>query len=191
QVSADAPRINSEGAFLLAMMPHMHLRGKSFRYELKGKDENQILLDVPAYDFNWQTAYRLKDPLPLAAGSVIHCVAQFDNSKWNIANPDPTETVRWGDQTWEEMMIGYFDVAHPYVAQEEKEEVPVDRTIAAARKLMEKYDVNGDGVVVRDEVPNKGKQYFDLIDKDGDKKVSEKDLVTLLQKMPALLSLLK
>lgn len=99
---------------ILAFMPHMHLRGKSFRYEAHfpgGRKE--ILLDVPQYDFNWQTAYRVAEPLSLPKGAYLQCVAHFDNSEKNLANPDPTKTVRWGDQTWNEMMIGYFDVAIP------------------------------------------------------------------------------
>ncbi|UUO05240.1 redoxin domain-containing protein [Blastopirellula sp. J2-11] len=191
KVEADSPRITSEGAQLLGMMPHMHLRGKAFRYELKGEKKNEILLDVPAYDFNWQTSYRLKDPRPLDVGSVLHCVAHFDNSKWNLANPDPTDTVKWGDQTWEEMMIGYFDVARPYVPQDEVKADPQDLALVAAKRLMEKYDANGDGIILRDEVPEKGHRYFDFFDKDGDKKVVEADIVALLQKMPALMNLLK
>ena len=88
----------------------MHLRGKAFRYIAKYPDgETEILLDVPQYDFNWQNGYQLKTPKVLPKGTIIECIAHFDNSKNNIANPDPTKHVRWGDQTWEEMMIGYFD----------------------------------------------------------------------------------
>ena len=96
------------------MMPHMHLRGKSFRYEARyPSGESEILLDVPHYDFNWQTAYRLTQPKSLPAGTKIHCMAHFDNSEENLANPDPDKAVRWGDQTWDEMMIGYLDIAIP------------------------------------------------------------------------------
>src|SRR5262249_35848790 len=88
------------------LMPHMHLRGKSFRYELERPGgEREILLDVPRYDFGWQASYRLQTPLEVPAGSKIHCTALFDNSTGNPNNPDPTRLVRWGDQTWEEMMI--------------------------------------------------------------------------------------
>ncbi len=90
--------------------PHMHLRGKSFRYELTvpGK-ETETLLWVPNYDFDWQNTYRLKTPLAVPAGTRIECIGTFDNSKDNPDNPDPTTTVRWGDQTWEEMMIGFVE----------------------------------------------------------------------------------
>jgi peroxiredoxin len=103
-----------EDVTLISLSPHMHLRGKAFRYELVTPDgEREVLLDVPAYDFNWQTRYALAEPRKLAAGSVIHCRAAFDNSDENLANPDPTATVSWGDQSWDEMMLGYFDVIMP------------------------------------------------------------------------------
>jgi peroxiredoxin len=89
--------------------PHMHLRGSAFRYEAAYPDgRREILLDVPNYDFNWQLRYILETPKSMPAGTTMHCTAYFDNSEDNLANPDPTETVRWGDQTWEEMMIGWF-----------------------------------------------------------------------------------
>lgn len=97
---------------LLSLFPHMHVRGKSFRYTAEFPDgSKEILLDVPRYDFNWQNAYELTQPRLIPAGTWFACVAHFDNSANNLANPDPEETVRWGDQTWEEMMIGYFNVA--------------------------------------------------------------------------------
>jgi len=100
--------------------PHMHVRGKDFEYRAVFPDgQSQVLLSVPQYDFNWQSAYRLKAPLRLPAGTRIECTAHYDNSKGNPANPDPTKQVGWGDQTWEEMMIGYMDYvsAQPDVVQ--------------------------------------------------------------------------
>ena len=103
-----------QDAELLSLFPHMHLRGKAFRYTAYYPDaESEVLLDVPTYDFNWQNAYLLTKSKQIPAGTRIHCVARFDNSEDNFANPDPNQTVRWGDQTWEEMMIGYFNVAQP------------------------------------------------------------------------------
>ena len=91
------------------MSPHMHLRGKAFRFEAKYPDgTREILLDVPHYDFNWQLRYVLAEPKKLPAGTVVECVAHFDNSPDNVANPNPNEVVHWGPQTWEEMMIGFF-----------------------------------------------------------------------------------
>jgi hypothetical protein len=107
-----AKREIDRDVLILNLFPHMHLRGKSFRYTAKYPDgTSEILLDVPNYDFNWQNGYQLKQPKLIPAGTVLQCVAHFDNSEDNIANPDPGKTVRWGDQTFEEMMIGYFDMA--------------------------------------------------------------------------------
>ncbi len=95
---------------LLSMTPHMHLRGKSFEYRAKYPDSRQeTLLSVPAYDFNWQSVYRLAEPLALPQGTTIQCEAHFDNSTANLANPDPKQTVLWGEQTSDEMMIGFID----------------------------------------------------------------------------------
>jgi peroxiredoxin len=96
--------------YLLSFMPHMHLRGKDFLYTLVPKDgPPEVLLSVPAYDFGWQSYYILDKPRLLKAGDRIDCVAHFDNSKDNPANPDSSKKVTWGDQTFEEMMIGYID----------------------------------------------------------------------------------
>jgi hypothetical protein len=94
---------------MLWMSPHMHLRGKSFRYQACYPDGSiEVLLDVPKYDFNWQITYELAEPKPLPAGTKLQCTAHFDNSENNPANPDPTDTVKWGPQTWHEMMIGWY-----------------------------------------------------------------------------------
>jgi thiol-disulfide isomerase/thioredoxin len=99
---------------LFAMHPHMHLRGKSFRFEAVYPDGSaEVLLDIPRFDFGWQYEYRLAEPKQIPAGTRICCLAHFDNSAANLLNPDPSATVRWGDQTWEEMMIGYLHVAWP------------------------------------------------------------------------------
>lgn len=99
----------SSDKMMLWMSPHMHLRGKSFRYEAHYLDgRSEILLDVPKYDFNWQITYELAEPKPLPKGTRLVCTAHFDNSEDNPANPDPTDTVRFGPQTWHEMMIGWY-----------------------------------------------------------------------------------
>jgi hypothetical protein len=96
---------------LLSLFPHMHLRGKSFRYTAIHADgTEEVLLDVPRYDFNWQHRYVLAEPRPLPAGTRLRCTAVYDNSADNPANPDPSATVRAGTQTWDEMFNGYFDV---------------------------------------------------------------------------------
>lgn len=99
-----------DDAHLLSFMPHMHLRGKSFSYRVTFPDGKQeTLLSVPAYDFGWQSYYTLAESLAMPKGTRIDCTAHFDNSEGNLFNPDPSKRVRWGDQTSEEMMIGYID----------------------------------------------------------------------------------
>jgi hypothetical protein len=97
---------------LLDLMPHMHFRGKDFLYKITYPNgETETLLSVPKYDFNWQLGYTLDKPKVIPKGSRIECTAHFDNSPNNPYNPDPTKEVKWGDQTWEEMMVGWFSVA--------------------------------------------------------------------------------
>jgi thiol-disulfide isomerase/thioredoxin len=101
-------------AKILGFMPHMHFRGKAFRYEViepGGKPE--MLLDVPRYDFNWQLLYSYAEPRGVPRGSTLKATAWFDNSAKNPANPDPTKTVRWGLQTFDEMMLGYVEFYIP------------------------------------------------------------------------------
>jgi mono/diheme cytochrome c family protein len=117
RIPAGDPNYKVESSFttpkdvlLYSFSPHMHVRGKDFDYTAVYPDgKKEILLSVPQYDFNWQSAYRLKSPKRLPAGTRIDCTAHYDNSKGNPANPDPTKQVTWGDQTWQEMMIGYVD----------------------------------------------------------------------------------
>ena len=97
-------------AHILSFMPHMHLRGKDFLYEaIDRKDKSEILLSVPRYQFNWQNIYRPADPIAMPKGTRLRCVAHYDNSAKNPNNPDPKKNVYWGDQTWDEMMIGWID----------------------------------------------------------------------------------
>lgn len=101
-------------AVLLALTPHMHLRGKDFKYTLVTPDgKREVLLEVPRYDFNWQTRYEIKDPRRIPKGSKIECLAHFDNSRANPNNPNPWRVVTWGEQTFEEMMIGFVNYYYP------------------------------------------------------------------------------
>jgi hypothetical protein len=115
---ADDFRVEARGslpndATLLSFLPHMHLRGKRFEYNIiRAGQKPETLLRVN-WDFFWQLSYRLAEPLPLKAGTELQAVAWYDNSKNNPHNPDPDAAVRWGDQTYEEMMVGFFDVAVP------------------------------------------------------------------------------
>ena len=86
------------------LMPHTHLRGTRWQYTLEKPDgTSQVILDVPRYDFNWQTYYMFATPLEVPAGAKIRSMAWYDNSVENKHNPDATKDVWWGDQTWEEM----------------------------------------------------------------------------------------
>jgi hypothetical protein len=97
-----------------AFMPHMHTRGKSFKYELTTPDgKTETLLDVPRYDFNWQLQYRLSHTLLIPHGSTVKITAVYDNSSGNSANPDPNKNVHWGEQTTDEMMLGYVEYFTP------------------------------------------------------------------------------
>ncbi len=100
-------------ALLLSFFPHMHLRGKRFEYNLIGPDHTVETLLRVNYDFYWQLSYRLSEPRPLKAGATLQAVAWYDNSANNAHNPDPDSPVQWGDQTYNEMMVGFFDVAVP------------------------------------------------------------------------------
>jgi hypothetical protein len=102
---------------ITAFMAHMHVRGKAFRFDLITADgKTETLLDIPRYDFNWQLRYELKEPRTLPRGSTVKITAVYDNSSANKANPDPTKTVRWGQQTFDEMMIGYVEYFTPMPA---------------------------------------------------------------------------
>ena len=104
-------------ATIMGFLPHLHVRGKACRYELiRGDGGRFTLLDIPRYDFNWQLLYRLHEPLPLRAGDTLVFTAWYDNSPDNPANPDPTQTVRWGPQTFDEMHLSYVEYYVPGVA---------------------------------------------------------------------------
>ena len=91
----------------------MHLRGEKFEYNIIRLDGSVDPLLRVNYNFYWQLSYRLAQPMLLKAGTELQAVGWYDNSKNNPHNPDPTVAVRWGDQTYDEMMVGFFDVAIP------------------------------------------------------------------------------
>ncbi len=97
---------------LVSMLPHMHLRGKDFTYQaFYPNGEVETLLSVPKYDFNWQLTYYLKQPKLLPRGTILRCVGHYDNSPNNRWNPDPNRVVPYGEQTWDEMLNGFMEVA--------------------------------------------------------------------------------
>ncbi len=107
-------------ALLLSFFPHMHLRGKRFEYNIVHNDGTRETLLRVNYDFYWQLSYRLSEPRMLQAGARLEAIAWYDNSKNNPHNPDPDSSVEWGDQTYNEMMVGFFDVAVPAGMDKEK-----------------------------------------------------------------------
>jgi thiol-disulfide isomerase/thioredoxin/mono/diheme cytochrome c family protein len=109
-----ATHIFKRESVILSLSPHMHLRGKSFEYALiTPGGTREVLLSVPKYDFNWQTTYHLAEPRRVPKGATLECTAVYDNSENNPSNPDPRAFVIWGDQSWNEMLLGYFDYYHP------------------------------------------------------------------------------
>ncbi len=132
-------------ARIVSFLPHMHLRGKDFQYKaIYPTGESQILLSVPHYSFSWQLVYEPAGDVVIPKGTKIHCTAHYDNSINNPANPDASKEVKWGDQSWDEMMIGFFDVAFdkhispkelfpPDKDKKDKKEEPV-KTAAVVKK---------------------------------------------------------
>jgi len=108
-----ASRRITDDLAVLGFAPHMHMRGKDFRYILHYPDGVSEDLLYTQYDFNWQEGYTYADPFLFPAGSTLECVGHFDNSAANPNNPDPEQDVKWGDQSFEEMFIGFFDYVRP------------------------------------------------------------------------------
>ena len=103
----------AEDIHLAGAAPHMHYRGKAMELKAFYPDgRSEVLLNVPRYDFSWQTMYYFKNPVAIPRGTRLLLTAVFDNSAKNLNNPDATKMVRWGDQTWEEMMIGFVDYTY-------------------------------------------------------------------------------
>ena len=186
---------------ILAFMPHMHLRGKSFSYAAHFPDGRKtMLLDVPNYDFNWQTAYRVAEPVSLPKGAYLQCVAHFDNSENNLSNPDPSKTVRWGDQTWNEMMIGYFDVAIPTevlglstnksTSRTSQQTASSNRTKARVLEILKAIrdfdrQGNNNGKLEKSEVPAKHLPVFKILDANKDNVLTADEVSRTINKLRA------
>ncbi len=119
------------------IMPHSHVRGKAARMTASYPDgRTEILLNVPRWDFNWQTSYVLKEPKLIPKGTKLIWDMTWDNSTQNPANPDATQTVKWGDQTWEEMGLGFFRYRNLDEAADDKKAAASstsEKTVADAR----------------------------------------------------------
>ncbi len=178
-------------AHIMAFLPHLHLRGKAARYEVTSPDgAREVLLDVPRYDFNWQLYYRLKEPFSAKPGSRLEFTGRFDNSAGNRANPDPQKLVRWGPQTYDEMLLGYVE----YYTKDGGPAIrpglrpgPRPRTGAGAGRgmgvetLFQRADRNGDGKITPEELPNE--QLFKRLDVNADGVVT---LEEARQRLPPL-----
>ena len=187
---------------LLAIMPHMHLRGKSFQMTAIAKPSETIesdvgvILNVPRYDFNWQHTYELKSPLQLDAIQKLNFVVGFDNSRSNPFNPNPDEYVLWGDQTWEEMAVAFLEVAKPLEVNQDSKRTARSRTessvnasntthssenpraTALAEKLLAKFDRNRDGQLSKEESPRIIRDYsFYQLDANQDGVVTREEMI--------------
>jgi thiol-disulfide isomerase/thioredoxin len=146
---------------LLGVMPHMHLRGRSFRLTSVMGKESRPLLNVPRYDFNWQHFYQFRQPLPLAGVDRLEMKVRFDNSEDNPTNPDPTAFVYWGDQTWNEMAVAFLDVSRDRFKVDARVTTQVNPTsvtadpnkVAATVQKLMVHDRNRDGILDRAELP--------------------------------------
>ncbi len=110
RAEATVPVINP--MTMLSVFPHMHLRGKAFQYDLiYPNGETKTIMRVDKWSLNWQLSYKLAEPIELTPGMKVKATAWWDNSPNNPANPDASKEVKWGDQSWEEMLVGFYDVA--------------------------------------------------------------------------------
>ncbi len=188
---------------LLAISPHMHLRGKSFQVRSCGAGTEQILLDVPHYDFNWQHTYILESPLPLTDVDALDFTAMYDNSTANPFNPDPEDFVTWGDQTWEEMAVVFYEVSRPRAREQTApaaknnrdemaadEDDPAETAAANERRYQQLADAffrdldrDGDGRIRYDEVDRAVQlRGFRPIDANRDQIIDREELLDYLRR---------
>ena len=169
---------------LLAITPHMHYRGRGFQLytDAAAKD---TLLRVPNYDFNWQHTYQLEKPIALDSIEKLHFDVTFDNSDGNPFNPDPKQWVTWGDQTWEEMAIAFFEVAEPLDKRSSDSADDTEKNSPERKEKIDKYvarvfkslDANGDGVIYQKETPIVVRFFnFSNVDENHDKKLTRDEV---------------
>ncbi|QEF99795.1 Thiol-disulfide oxidoreductase ResA [Stieleria maiorica] len=174
---------------MLGITPHMHLRGKSFLLLAnRPGGQTEPLLRVPHYDFNWQHWYEFAKPVNLSDVDSLEMSVSFDNSTGNPFNPAPDDFVSWGDQTWEEMAVAFFDVAIPrggphYRVQPTVSLSPRERQQREQRMeehvtaFLDQMDVNADGIVERDETPVTFQRFgFNRIDQNRDGRIERDEI---------------
>jgi hypothetical protein len=184
----------------------MHLRGKAFQVQIGRQGKNSILLDVPHYDFNWQHTYILEQPIELDSVDWLTFIATYDNSTKNPFNPDPDEFVTWGDQTWEEMAIVFYEVARPVNTTGSRRTesvnrisslsanakvIPIAETEHVAREakrqtqadqFFKDLDRDGNGIVVYDEVDRAVQlRLFRRVDQNGDRSIDRQEVLEYLE----------
>jgi peroxiredoxin len=197
-VQAHVKRLPKQGE-LLAIVPHMHVRGQSIQVFSRSGDKQQILLDVPRYDFNWQHVYELQTPVNLANVDALEFTALFDNSKRNPANPDPTQYVTWGDQTWQEMAVTFFEISEPLATADGQKPAPESKPASDSKPMVstptgeaeeksaqvaayvadffQKFDGNKDDVVERAETPLAFRNFgFSQMDANRDSKITREEV---------------
>jgi peroxiredoxin len=168
-------------AKIMSFMPHMHVRGKSYRYELQlPRGQTNVLLDVPRYDFNWQIQYRLAEYIDAPAGSTLRGFASYDNSTNNPANPDPKAQVKWGEQTDDEMMLGYFEYYVPSIPATAKRPSLREIALRDGGMVFNGLDKNRDGKLTMDESPTE--QQFKDADANADGSVTREEFRVYWQK---------
>jgi hypothetical protein len=182
EVPAGAQHHKAEATFrlradarLVSVTPHMHWRGKDYKYEVIYPDgKRETVLSVPRWDFNWQNQYRFAEPVKLPKGSRVHAVAHWDNSPLNPLNPDPTKPIRFGLQTWDEMMVGFaaYVWERPETAAELARNPP-----SLAEQIFDRIDANGDDVITPDEVPDRFKPMLAAAGFPADGKVSREEFM--------------
>ena len=199
RVTARVPRYPKDGE-LLAVSPHMHVRGKAFELRARRGDAHEILLNVPHYDFNWQHTYEWTDKISLSDIDGLEFTATFDNSDANPTNPAPREYVMWGDQTWEEMAVAFFEVSRPRnnsINQQgrsitQRSEQSNDANDSMSKRLesqheaaakyaddyVAKWDSNKDGIVSWEESPRVLRDFgFSRIDRNNDRQITREELI--------------
>ncbi len=178
--SVTAEKVFDYDSLIVNMSPHLHTRGKAFRYELFYPDgTNEVILDVPQYDFNWQTTYQLAEPKKIPKGTKLVCTAWWDNSEENLSNPDPTKVVTWGEQTFEEMMIGFFVEQFPKGQAVKSSINPLENL--DPKQVFAQMDADKDGKLSQEEVPAQFRDKFQFLDTNGDGFVSEQELNFVLK----------
>ncbi len=188
-VMAEAEHTFKHDSKIVAYLPHMHLRGKAAKYTAYYPDgTSEVLLDVPKYDFNWQTAYEYEEFKKVPAGTRVHFQSWWDNSAENPHNPDPTVTVRWGEPTTDEMSFGFMSFINeendgPSAFEDSGDPSDIDLTAVVAFT-----DKSRDGKMQLDEAPGQMKAYFEMMDtnKDGGVDMNEARAANeMLKKMRA------